>query len=224
MKIPGKILVTMAASLALAGVASAESVKHDHSFTILVNNVSTENTLRLPDDTTANVPVAPGAYAVVRNGAHIFHPSGKAEAALERLAEDGQPEAFVAQLKKMKGVRAVGILMPNEPFNVTVRPGERLVFAAMFARSNDLFYAPDPDGIDLFDGGGEPKFGILSDSVTLWDAGTEVNEAPGAGANQPANQAKPNTGPDEHNVIRPVNDGFTYPAARDVLEVSVTAN
>jgi len=224
MKIAGKLLLALGASLMLAETAWAAQAKDERRFTILVNNISTDSTLRLPDGTTTNVPVAPGAYAIVADGTHIFAVGAKAGPVLERLAEDGEPDAFVAQLKKVKGVRAAGVFMPNEPFEVTVKPGGRLVFAAMFARSNDLFYAPDPNGIDLLGADRQLKSGVLSDTITLWDAGTEVNEAPGAGANQPANQAKPNTGPDERGVIRPVSDGFTYPATKDVLEVSVTAD
>ena len=225
MTVGGRKLLAICAAAGLAGtMAPAAQAKGERTFTILVNNISTDDTLRLPDGTTTNVPVAPGAYAVVEDSTRIFHPGGKAGTALERLAEDGEPGAFVAQLKKTKGVRAAGMLMPNEPFQVTVKPGERLVFAAMFARSNDLFYAPDPKGIDLFGPAGEPKSGVVSDTLTLWDAGTEINEAPGAGLYQPARQPRANTGPAEHGVIRPVKDGFVYPSSQDVLELSVTVN
>ena len=225
MRFGGRKLLTMCAALALTGtLASAALAKGERSFTILVSNVSTETTLKLPDGSTSRVPVAPGAYAIVADGAQLFADGSAAGAALERLAEDGMPEAFVAQLKKKKGVRQAGMFLHDEPFNVTVRPGERLVFAAMFAQSNDLFYAPDPNGIDLFDGSGKAKTGRLADAITLWDAGTELNEAPGAGPNQAPRQAMPNSGPAEGGSVRPVTDGFAYPSAREVLELSVTTN
>lgn len=225
MKFGGKKLLAMCAALALAGtMASAAQAKGERSFTILVSNVSTESTLHLPDGSTARVPVAPGAYAIIEDGARVFASGNPAGAALERLAEDGMPEAFVAELKKTKGVIRAGMFLHDEPFEVSVRPGQRLVFAAMFAQSNDLFFAPDPKGIDLFDGAGKPRMGTLADAITLWDAGTEVNEAPGAGPNQAPRQAKPNAGPAEGGSVQPVNDGFAYPSPREVLELSVTAN
>ena len=222
MKIAAKMLFAVGASVAFIGIASAAPAKGERTFTVEINNISDETTLHVADDTTARVPIAPGAYAIVENGTQLFVNGGKAGAALERLAEDGSPDAFVARLKRMKGVRAAG-QFHDEPITVTVKPGERLVFAAMFAQSNDLFYAPDPKGIDLFDAAGQPRSGTLADPIALWDAGTEVNEAPGLGPNQAPRQANQNTGLAENGVIRPVNDGFAYPSAKGVLEVSITA-
>jgi len=36
-------------------------------------------------------------------------------------------------------------------FNFTANPGEKLSLATMFVQSNDLFYAPNGMGINLFD-------------------------------------------------------------------------
>jgi hypothetical protein len=61
--------------------------------------------------------------------------------------------------------------------------------------------------------------------VTLWDAGTEVNEEPGAGPNQAPRQSGPDTGDEEMAGVRPiaeVDDGFSYPAVADVIGVTVT--
>lgn len=93
----------------------------------------------------------------------------------------------------------------------------------MFVQSNDLLFAPDPKGIDLFDAAKMPKSGDVTGDVMLWDAGTEVNEAPGAGPNQAPRQAAANTGPGENDVVHPVSDGFTYPVVREVIQVLVSA-
>jgi len=61
----------------------------------------------------------------------------------------------------------------------------------MFAQSNDLFFAPEPNGIPLFDAAGRARSGDSPDSIVLWDAGTEMNEQPGAGPNQAPRQAAP---------------------------------
>jgi hypothetical protein len=110
-------------------------------------------------------------------------------------------------------------------FKVTAKPGERLTIAAMFAQSNDLFYAPREEGIALFDASGKPVAGDLTSQILLWDAGTEVNEEPGLGPNQAALQPAPNTGPAERGVVRPISevkDGFHYPTVAEVLRVTIT--
>ena len=68
-----------------------------------------------------------------------------------------------------------------------------------------------------------PTSGDVTGDVMLWDAGTEVNEAPGAGPNQAPRQTAANTGPDENGVVRPVSDGFTYPPVSEVIQVVVSA-
>jgi hypothetical protein len=214
------ILACGTASL-LAFPAQASDTAADTSFTILVSNVSTETTLRLPDGRTSRVPVAPGAFAIVAEGAAAFQAGQAANAGLESLAEDGNPDAFIEALGHVPGVRQAGRFLHDEPFEVSARQGDRLVFLAMFAQSNDLFYAPDPDGIALFDPAGSARAGEVMTSVVLWDAGTEVNEAPGAGPNQAPRQPAPGSGPAEGGVIRPVNDGFAYPTPTEVLEVAI---
>jgi hypothetical protein len=47
----------------------------------------------------------------------------------------------------------------------------------MFGQSNDLFYSNDRP-IALFDGAGKPVGGDMTLQLSLWDAGTELNEEP----------------------------------------------
>lgn len=208
--------------LATALVPAAAHAASGQTFTVLVSNVSTEETLRLPDGSTSRVPIAPGAYAIIKDGVVAFRDGAAAGKALEQLAEDGNPDAFVAQVRKMKGVRAAGRFLHDEPFEVTVAPGERLFFAAMFAQSNDLFYAPHPRGIALFDAAGKPRTGDLDDALILYDAGTEENEQPGTGPNQAPRQKAAGAGKSENGAVRPVSDGFSYPSSTDVLQVNIS--
>ena len=60
----------------------------------------------------------------------------------------------------------------------------KLSFATKFVQSNDLFYAPDGEGIAVWGDDG-PITGDITDQIMLWDAGTEVNQEPGTGADQP---------------------------------------
>ncbi|EPR69573.1 spondin domain-containing protein [Cyclobacterium qasimii] len=116
-----------------------------------------------------------------------------------------------------------GLITPDnsESFSFNAGKGQSLSFATMLVESNDLFYAPDEMGIALYDDNGEPVTGDVSAMVSLWDAGTEVNEEPGMGTNQPLRQSAANTGTAESNPVKLVDDGFTYPTTNDVLMVEI---
>ncbi|WP_297096189.1 spondin domain-containing protein [uncultured Draconibacterium sp.] len=53
-------------------------------------------------------------------------------------------------------------------------PSHKLSFASMYGASNDWFYSPGDDGIELFPGGSALE-GDITSMVYLWDAGTEVD-------------------------------------------------
>ncbi len=53
-------------------------------------------------------------------------------------------------------------------------PNHLLSFASMYGASNDWFYAPNDDGIELFPGGTALE-GDITSMIHLWDAGTEVD-------------------------------------------------
>jgi uncharacterized cupredoxin-like copper-binding protein len=88
---------------------------------------------------------------------------------------------------------------PGESYEFTVQamPGQRLSFATMFVQSNDWFFAPAPEGIELFEADGAPVSGDVTDQIFLFDAGTEVDQPEGEGADQAPRQAGPNTGADD---------------------------
>ena len=209
------------------------------TFHVRIENVSTATTLRSSKGETAPAPNSPGLW-VVHTGKHIVFTSGKIErgAGLEAQAEDGNPASLAASLSKAKGVVASGIFdtpvgddkpgpaLPGKAYEFTFQAsaGERLTVTTMFGQSNDLFYAPEDDGIALFENG-RPISGDITRRFYLWDAGTEVNEEPGFGRNQAPRQAAPNTGPSEHEPVRrieDVKDGFEYPSVERVLRVTIT--
>jgi hypothetical protein len=125
------------------------------------------------------------------------------------------------------GAEEAGPVTPGNAYEVIVAgpPGSRLSFASMFVMSNDYFYAPDPAGIALFDDDGVAVSGDITDMVYLWDAGTEINQEPGNGADQAPNQAAPDTGAaDPNNKVRLASDAFgNLPEVRDVIRVRLTA-
>jgi len=106
-------------------------------------------------------------------------------------------------------------------FSFEAGPGTLLSFATMFVKSNDLFYAPSGEGIELFSGG-VALTGDITSQIMLYDAGTEVNEEPGSGPNQPLNGG--DAGIVENGSVKEISevmDGFTYPAVSENIKVSL---
>lgn len=184
-----------------------------------------------------SVPFAPGIWAVHSEVAPFFK-SGEADRGegLEAIAEDGDPSSLNGMLDGKSGISSVGIF--NTPkgssspgplgkgnsyeFTVEVPEGEKLSFATMFIQSNDLFVGPDENGITLWDASGNAISGDITSQMQLWDAGTEVNEQPGIGENQPPRQSGGNTGIDENGTVRVVNDSFSYPNLSEIIKVTIT--
>jgi outer membrane murein-binding lipoprotein Lpp len=200
-----------------------EMMDHTHTFTVRIENLSTL--------------LAPGVWAVHTEPGVLFT-DGEADRGdgLEALAEDGSPSALDSALEGYMGVLDHGVFntpvgmsesgtaAPGETyeFSFVASPGAYLSFATMSVQTNDLFYAPDGAGIPLFDADLRAVRGDITDQISLWDAGTEVNQAPGEGADQGARQAAANTGADEGGVVQLVDDGFTYPDTTDAIRVTIT--
>jgi len=236
---PSRSLVlatVLAPSVLVAQYQEAQSVGRATEFTIRIENVSTATTLKLSNGATAPAPTAPLLWVVHTSADPLFTDGARDRGkGLEALAEDGDPSKLAGALKGMPGIVAVGVvnvpegdmepgpLLPGKAFRVTfsARPGEKLSLAFMFGQSNDLFYAPTGQGIDLFDDGGAPLSGDITARLILWDTGTEVNQEPGLGPDQAPRQAAPNTGAAEHGSVGRVHDRYTYPRVDQVVRVVV---
>jgi hypothetical protein len=185
-------------------------------------------------------PFSPGVWAVHRSDAKPIFTKNAPDymEGLERIAEDGNPADLATSIIKKKGIKETGVysipvgksssapIMPGEKFEFEFKAshGERLSFASMLGQSNDIFISPGDIGIELFTKNGAVT-GDVSEKIYLWDAGTEINEYPGAGINQAPRQLAPNTGPSESNpvkMIEEVNDGFSYPLPIDIIKVTIT--
>jgi hypothetical protein len=183
----------------------------------------------LAADTGVNTPLAPVAYTVHADANPLFTPGQRASTGLERLAEDGGPGALVPTLPGDAGAAAVGHGAPgpgpifpphgNYSFEITASPGDHLSLATMLVQSNDWFYTLHNQ--PLFDVAGEPIEGNFTHAVALYDAGTEVDQPVGFGANQAPRQAGPNTGPAEGGVVEMVTQ-MPYAHASSVLHLTVT--
>lgn len=179
--------------------------------------------------------IAPGVYATHSGGPLLFRAGEAASPGLEAMAEDGHPLALATEVEAAGGFLDAGVFAvpvgadgpaPVGPgqayeFEVIATPGDALSFVTMFVQSNDLFYAPAAEGIDLFPNGVALE-GDITDQIMLWDAGTEVNEKPGLGPYQAPRQPGPDSGPDENGLVNLLDACFTYPDLSDVLRVTLT--
>lgn len=218
-----RMLVGTAATLA-AGLPSPGRAMGPTTFTVIIRNVAGDKTLKLPNGRTTNAPIAPGVYAVSKSGNGLFTAGGMADETLERPAEDGNFQPMLDKVTALQGLAAAGMFLPGQPVTFTASPGDRLQFATMFVQSTDLFFAPKAGSIALFDLGGRAIHGNVTSQVALYDAGTEVNQPPGAGPDQAARQPKPDAGIGERvpvDLVANRRDGFSYPAAEAVVEAEI---
>lgn len=209
----------------------AMMAREEHQFTVRIENIS--------GGASVPSPLAPGAYVVHYPGEPIFT-AGQVDrgAGLEGLAEDGGGDALAAAISDNDGVSAAvgfaitsntgkpGPALPGDAyeFTFTASSGDRLSFATMFVQSNDLFFATPPEGISFWNEAGEVLDGDITSQIMLWDAGTEVNEAPGVGPNQAPRQSAAGEGEQELSAINLVADGFTYPDTNTVIKVTITSS
>jgi hypothetical protein len=179
----------------------------------------------LSAETGVTVPLSPGGYAAHTNQIQLFQTGQSASDGMERIAEDGIPNALVGSLQGNTaitdggafavpdGASDSGPIAPtppdasNQSYTVTVDavPGDRLSVGTMYIQSNDAFYAFQPSGIPLWNDSGNPISGDPTGRLRLYDAGTEVDEEPGVGINQVPRQGPPGTdvGEDEGgNIVR----------------------
>jgi hypothetical protein len=160
----------------------------------------------------AATPISPGVYAVHRD-AEPLYALGLEDLGigLSWLAEDGNAmplhEAITNNTRTLQfsatgnfdtpvGADKAGAARPGNAFEITVEgvPGDKLSWVSMFGMSNDWFFGTRPEGIALFDEYGEPVRGDVSRSIAIYDAGTELDQELGIGADTGPQQSGPNTG------------------------------
>ena len=234
--------VILSAIVLLASVSSGLSfgggkrAPKKATFKIRVENIADADGIAAQDGSKYPFAISPGFFIVSNKNSQIFETGKKAGKQLESQAEDGNPELFLKKYRSRVGSLFTGIF--NKPigkdmaspifsggafeFEVYAEEGMKLNLAFMYGQSNDLFYAPEKS-IDLFDANGNALNGDVTELFKLWDAGTEVNQAPGLGADQGPRQKGPNTGTAENGVVKLVGDGFNYPDTKNVLRVTISA-
>jgi hypothetical protein len=203
-------------------------------FQVDIENISALTSYTAQDGSPMPIVLSPAVWALAGGQSPIFTLGTPASSALQTFAEDGDPTALADALTLTDGVSLVGLanetishqslLGPGEKYSflVSTPRGERLSLAMTYLQANDLFVATPDVGASLFDEAGNARSGDITAEFALYDAGTEVNQAPGMGADQVARQTLPNSGASEQGVVQPVNDGFSYPAISAVLRVTIT--
>ena len=212
----------------------ARAKKKNVKFKVRIENVSNSAGLMAQDGSKYPFALSPGLFVVSNNKMDFFKTGKKASAGIEAQAEDGNPGVLSKDLLPKVGSVYMGIfntpvgangaapILPGGAYEFTFMADEGMKFnlIAMYGQSNDLFYAPEK-AIDLFVDG-EAINGDITDKMMLWDAGTEVNQAPGIGSDQAPRQKGPNTGAAENGKVGMVKDAFTYPNTKDVLKITIS--
>ena len=237
MSIVRAVSIAAAAALVSAPVVVAQGAPAATRFTIRVENISKGEALKLSNGKAAPFVSAPVLWAVHTGSSNPLFTGGQPDTGkgLETLAETGNPGPLAGAIKSDKGIVAVGAaarpvggtaegpIPPGQSyeFEITAEPGQALSVAWMFGQSNDLFYS-NGRPIALFDAAGKPVQGDMTAQLTLWDAGTEVNEEPGLGPHQGPRQATPDAGVVEHAAIAHVHDKYRYPRTEEVLRITIS--
>lgn len=202
-------------------------------FTVRVENVS--------GGTHFPGPFSPGAWAVFEDGAAPLFDLDQPDRGegLEAIAEDGNPAMMAESLAGRDGVFFSGAfttpegeagpapLFPGQAYEFKIKatsPADRFTLATMLVQTNDIFVGPGANGIALFDADGNPIYGDITALNPFWDAGTEINEAPGMGPNHAPRQPAADTGPAEGVVSAFTNTTRGMPLADGVIAVELTEN
>lgn len=132
----------------------------------------------------------------------------------------------------MKVDGTTGAAGPGAGFDIPFTAGknQKVSFVAMFGQSNDWFFGPGPEGIALYNADGTPRSGDVTSEVSLWDAGTEIDQEPGVGDATGPKQPTPDFGAADPNpMVRqlgatvPLTAGgsFHLPALPSMIKVTL---
>ncbi len=235
-----KLFLSLAAVAMIFGLSSASlaQTKHDKSvkFTVRVENVSSKDGQTAKDGTKWPFALSPGLWVTHEREVRLFREGVVANGGLEELAETGNPGVLVKNLEGRghegmqhgvfntpAGAGEAGPIGPGGAyeFSFSAKPGMRLSLAMMFGQSNDWFYAPKRQGIDLFNNG-KPLSGDITSEFMLFDAGTEKDEEPGVGPNQGARQKDINAGEPENGKVHPAKTSTFFTRNGELFKITIT--
>lgn len=205
---------------------------------LTLENTSQPGDLVASDGSSHDFKLAPGLVILHDADFSLFSTGAVASSALEAIAEDGDPSLLIASLSAREDVFWFEVvstldgetyddapLSPGDVVTVTstaAARGDGLTFVQMFGESNDIFLAttsPLEIGPDLA--------GEQVQHIAYFDAGTEVNQEPGLGADQAPRQAAPGDGTPEDGTISALSQevdaaGWSYPPLDQLLSLSLS--
>jgi hypothetical protein len=188
--------------------------------------------LSMAELTGVATPISP-VLALVHAAGEPLYSVGQADRGqgLEQIAEEGNSAVLTAAIPGSMvtnmpvGAAAPGPALPGQSyqFTVTGKPGDALSFVTMFGMSNDWFFGTPPGGVPLFGLDGMPISGDVTRMISLYDAGTELDEEPGIGPDVGPQQAMPGQGaPDPIAQVREVSASEYGRSASAHVRVTIT--
>ncbi len=145
--------------------------------------------------------------------AHVHNPVISIENVL-----DGKP---LVESGTFMGSGTPPVIFPGEQvsFSFYAGSGQHLSFATMYGWSNDLFFAPENPGIQLYQNDRTPIEGDISSQVKLWDNGTRENQPPGIEVEHPGVPENPLKAV---QIVDGMDDyDNTYPAASEMMKLNL---
>ncbi len=224
------------ACLFVTATAQDHKMGKEVKFTVRVENVSNADGQLASNGTKWPFALSPGLWVLHKREVRLFREGVVANGGLEELAETGNPGVLVKNLegREHSGMQHGVFTTPvggNGPapigpggayeFSFSAEPGMRLSLAMMFGQSNDWFYAPKRQGIDLFVNG-KPLNGDITGEFMLFDAGTEKDEEPGLGPNQGPRQKDPNAGEPENGKVHAAKKSSYFTKNGELFKVTIT--
>jgi hypothetical protein len=242
----GRILVsgfTLLLLVVLGALISSVSAKgtsknRETRFKVRIENISNKDGYTASDGTRWPFALSPGLFVLDTKDVTLFtEGKGAPTNGLEMQAEDGNPSGLVSSLESyhhsamLHGVfnMPVGAMRPGPigpgaayEFTFTASTKMKLNMVMMFGQSNDLFYAPEKP-ITLFNGKDEPLSGDITSRFFLYDAGTEVDQELGVGADQAPRQKAANTGASENGVVhKATEERAFYNRTAELFRITIT--
>lgn len=226
---------------ACAGEPETEMPLETRTLRVTLANLAQTEASWPSAEAPADILLSVGLWAVhAPDGALLRAGTMASGTAIEELAERGDATQWLDELADDPGVIAAGLIDERVPgqsyetdpigpgtaraFEIEATEADRLSIAMMFVQSNDTMLATVSAGIAL-----DLESGVhdVTSALSLWDAGTELNEAPATGENQAPRQTSPDAGIPEGGTVQPLGtvdaQGYAVPTVATFARLEIEA-